>query len=61
MSSYKLTFRHIGDEAAIVLLFLVNCLLLRYVLIVGHQLMVGVVVTIIIFLSLIILILSFRS
>ena len=37
MSSYKLTLRHIGNEAAIILLFLINrLLLLRYVLIVGH-------------------------
>ena len=38
MSSYKLTLRHIGDEATIVLLFLINrLLLLRYVLVVGHN------------------------
>ena len=37
MSSHKLTLRHIGDKAAIVLLLLINrLLLLRYVLIVGH-------------------------
>ena len=37
MSSYKLTLGHIGDEAAIVLLLLINrLLLLRYVLVVGH-------------------------
>ena len=37
MSSYKLTLRHIGDEATIVLLLLINrLLLLRYVLIVTH-------------------------
>ena len=39
MSSHKLTFRYICDEAAIILLLLINrLLLLRYVLIVGHQL-----------------------
>ena len=38
MSSYELALRHIGDEATIVLLLLINrLLLLRYVLIVGHQ------------------------
>ena len=38
MSSHKLTFRYVDDEAAIVLLLLVNrLLLLRYVLVVGHQ------------------------
>ena len=37
MSPYKLTLRHIGDKAAILLLFLINrLLLLRYVLVVGH-------------------------
>lgn len=38
MSSYKLTLRHIGNKAAIVLLLLINrLLLLCYVLIVGHH------------------------
>ena len=38
MSSYKLTLRHISDEAAIVPLLLVNrLLLLRHVLVVGHR------------------------
>ena len=38
MSSHKLTLRHIGNKTAIVLLLLINrLLLLRYVLIVGHQ------------------------
>ena len=38
MSSYKLALRHIGNETAIVLLFLINrLLLLRYVLIVSHN------------------------
>lgn len=37
MSSYELALRHIGDEATIVLLLLINrLLLLRYVLIVTH-------------------------
>ena len=51
MSSHKLALRHIGDKARVISCFLVDCLLLlRYVLVVGHQLMVGVVVTIIIIL-----------
>ena len=38
MSSYKLTLRHVGDKATIVLLFLINrLLLLRYVFVVGHN------------------------
>ena len=38
MSSYKLTLRHIGDKAAIIHLLLINrLLLLRYVLVVGHN------------------------
>ena len=38
MSSYELSFGLFGKEAAIVLLFLINrLLLLRYVLVVGHQ------------------------
>ena len=38
MSSYELTLRHIGNKTTIVLLLLVNrLLLLRYVLVVGHQ------------------------
>ena len=38
MSSHKLTLGHIGNKTAIVLLLLVNrLLLLRYVLIVGHN------------------------
>ena len=37
MSSYKLTLRHIGNEATIILLLLINrLLLLGYVLVVGH-------------------------
>ena len=38
MPSYKLALRHIGNETAIILLLLINrLLLLRYVLVVGHQ------------------------
>ena len=38
MSSHKLTLRHIGDEARVISCLLVNrLLLLRYVLVVGHQ------------------------
>lgn len=38
MSSYELTLRYVSDEAAIVLLLLVDCLLLlRYVFVVSHN------------------------
>ena len=38
MSSHKLALRHIGDKARVISCFLVDCLLLlRYVLVVGHQ------------------------
>ena len=38
MSSYKLTLRHIGNKARVISCFLVDCLLLlRYVLVVGHN------------------------
>ena len=37
MPSHKLTLRHVGDEATIILLLLINrLLLLRYVFVVGH-------------------------
>ena len=48
MSSYKLALGHIGDEARVISCFFIDCLLLLfYVLVVGHNSMVGVVVTII--------------
>jgi hypothetical protein len=38
MSSHKLALRHIGDEARVISCLLVNrLLLLRYVLVVGHN------------------------